>query len=51
MPADATTNLERQIRSQPEALSACWLVRVRRQVHEAAERCIALADCGSWARN
>jgi glutamine---fructose-6-phosphate transaminase (isomerizing) len=39
MPADATTNLERQIRSQPEALSALLgSSEVRRQVHEAAER-------------
>jgi glutamine---fructose-6-phosphate transaminase (isomerizing) len=39
MPADAATNLERQIRSQPEALSALLgSAEVRRQVHEAAER-------------
>ena len=39
MPADATTNLERQIRSQPEALSALLdSSEVRQQVHEAAER-------------
>ncbi|MGZ5296861.1 MAG: SIS domain-containing protein [Actinomycetota bacterium] len=39
MPADASTNLERQIRSQPEALSALLgSADVRRQVHEAAER-------------
>ncbi|MGZ6545601.1 MAG: SIS domain-containing protein [Actinomycetota bacterium] len=39
MPADATTNLERQIRSQPEALAAMLASsEVRRQVHEAAER-------------
>ena len=39
MPADATTNLERQIRSQPDALAAMLASsEVRRQVHEAAER-------------
>ena len=39
MPADATTNLERQIRSQPDALAAMLAsAEVRRQVHEAAER-------------
>jgi glucosamine--fructose-6-phosphate aminotransferase (isomerizing) len=39
MPADATTNLERQIRSQPEALSALLdSSEVRQQVQEAAER-------------
>jgi glutamine---fructose-6-phosphate transaminase (isomerizing) len=39
MPADATTNLERQIRSQPDALSALLdSSEVKRQVHEAAER-------------
>jgi glucosamine--fructose-6-phosphate aminotransferase (isomerizing) len=39
MPADATTNLERQIRSQPEALSVLLSsADVRRSVHEAAER-------------
>lgn len=38
MPAVATTNLERQIRSQPEALSALLgSADVHRQVHEAAE--------------
>jgi fructoselysine-6-P-deglycase FrlB-like protein len=39
MPAEHATNLDHQIRSQPDALSA--LLRsadVRRQVHEAAER-------------
>ncbi|MEO8422855.1 MAG: SIS domain-containing protein [Actinomycetota bacterium] len=36
---DATTNLERQIRSQPEALSTLLgSSEVRQQVHEAAER-------------
>ncbi len=39
MPADATTNLERQIRSQPDALAAMLASsEVRRQVHEAAQR-------------
>ena len=39
MPADAATNLERQIRSQPAALEALLASgTVRRQVHEAAER-------------
>ena len=39
MPAEATTNLERQIRSQPDALAAMLASsEVRRQVHEAAER-------------
>ena len=39
MPADVSTNLERQIRSQPEALSAMLASsEVRQQVHEAAER-------------
>ncbi|MGH2595022.1 MAG: SIS domain-containing protein, partial [Actinomycetota bacterium] len=38
MPADVTTNLERQIRSQPAALEALLASgTVRRQVHEAAE--------------
>lgn len=39
MPADATTHLEDQIRSQPAALEALLAsATVRRQVHEAAER-------------
>jgi glucosamine--fructose-6-phosphate aminotransferase (isomerizing) len=39
MPADATTELERQIHSQPDALAAMLASsEVRRQVHEAAER-------------
>ena len=39
MPATGATNLERQIRSQPEALAALLSsANVRRQVHEAAER-------------
>ncbi len=39
MPADPTTNLERQIHSQPEALAAMLSSsEVHRQVHEAAER-------------
>jgi glucosamine--fructose-6-phosphate aminotransferase (isomerizing) len=39
MPASTDTNLERQIRSQPEALAALLSsADVRRQVHEAAER-------------
>jgi glutamine---fructose-6-phosphate transaminase (isomerizing) len=39
MPAESSTNLEHQIRSQPEALTALLgSADVRRQVHEAAER-------------
>ena len=39
MPADATTELERQIHSQPDALAAMLASsEVRRQVHEATER-------------
>ncbi len=39
MPTTGDTNLERQIRSQPEALGALLSSgNVRRQVHEAAER-------------
>ena len=39
MPAESSTNLEHQIRSQPDALTALLgSADVRRQVHEAAER-------------
>lgn len=39
MPADKTTNLEHQIRSQPDALESLLAsARVHEQVHEAAER-------------
>ena len=39
MPAETSTNLEHQIRSQPDALTALLgSADVRRQVHEAAER-------------